>query len=226
MTGYGILGSAFPDQAAYVEGLWTGSVKLNDAANLAMWEKLRILAQDMIEPGATGITGDGAPGRFATGEVAALSGFTWLAPAIEAAQPAFEWDFITFPGSDNADDNKYVFGKYDQGWTIAANTPNKDAALAYLAEFSEPANYQAFVTAVGAIPTQAGATLDTKLGQAISASLPNFRIGWERYWVAPKGAGEFAFPYASFFTPFGTFETAQQAADAAQADLDAGLTSQ
>ena len=27
VTGYGILGSAFPDQAAYVEGLWTGSVK-------------------------------------------------------------------------------------------------------------------------------------------------------------------------------------------------------
>ena len=60
------------------------------------------------------------------------SGFTWLAPAIEAAKPTFEWAFITFPGSDTADDNKYVFGKYDQGWAIAANTPNKDAALAYL----------------------------------------------------------------------------------------------
>ncbi len=132
VTGYGILGSSFPDQAAYVEGLWTGTIKYNDAANLEMWEKLQVLAQDMIEPGASGIAADGAPGRFATGEVATLSGFTWLAPAIEAAQPSFDWDFITFPGSDNADDNKYVFGKYDQGWTINANTPNKDAALAYL----------------------------------------------------------------------------------------------
>jgi raffinose/stachyose/melibiose transport system substrate-binding protein len=225
VTGYGILGSAFPDQAAYVEGLWTGKVKLNDTANVEMWDKLRVLAQDMIEPGASGITGDGAPGRFATGEVAALSGFTWLAPAIEAAQPTFDWDFITFPGSDTAADNKYVFGKYDQGWTIAANTPNKEAALAYLSEFSEPANYQAFVTAVGAIPTQPGAALDTKLGKAIAGSLPNFRIGWERYWIAPKGAGQFATPFASFFTPFGTFDTAKQAADAAQADLDAGLSS-
>lgn len=225
VTGYGILGSSFPDQAAYVEGLWTGTIKYNDAANLEMWRKLQVLAQDMIEPGASGIPADGAPGRFATGEVATLSGFTWLAPAIEAAQPSFDWDFITFPASDNVDDNKYVFGKYDQGWTINANTPNKDAALAYLSEFSDPATYQEFVTAVGAIPTQPTATLDTKLGQAIAPSLENFRIGWERYWIAPKGSGEFAFPYATFLQPFGTFATAEEAANAAQADLQAGLDS-
>jgi raffinose/stachyose/melibiose transport system substrate-binding protein len=223
VTGYGILGSAYPDQAALVEGLWSGSIKWNDATSLAMWEKLQILAADMIEPGATGIAADGAPGRFATGEVATLSGFTWLAPAIEAAQPAFKWTFIAFPGSDTAADNKYVFGKYDQGWTIAADTPNKDAALAYLSEFSDPATYQEFVTAVGAIPTQPGAKLDTALGRAIAPSLGDFRIGWERYWIPPTGAGEHAFPYASFFKPFGEFDTAQQAADAAQKDLQAGL---
>jgi raffinose/stachyose/melibiose transport system substrate-binding protein len=223
VTGYGILGSAYPDQAALVEGLWTGGIKWNDAKSLEMWDKLKVLATDMIESGASGIAADGAPGRFATGEVATLSGFTWLAPAIEAAEPSFKWTFIAFPGSDTADDNKYVFGKYDQGWTIAANTPNKEASLAYLAEFSDPANYQAFVTAVGAIPTQPGATLDTALGRAIAPSLENFRIGWERYWIPPKGAGEFAFPYASFFKPFGEFDSAQQAADAAQKDLQAGL---
>jgi len=223
VTGYGILGSAYPDQAALVEGLWTGSIKWNDPTSLAMWDKLRILATDMIESGATGIPADGAPGRFASGEVATLSGFTWLAPAIEAAQPSFKWTFIAFPGSDTAADNKYVFGKYDQGWTVAADTPNKDAALAYLSEFSEPTTYQKFVTAVGAIPTQPGATLDTALGRAIAPSLGDFRIGWERYWIPPTGAGQFAFPYASFFKPFGEFVTAQQAADAAQKDLQAGL---
>lgn len=225
VTGYGIVGSSFPDQAAYVEGLWTGSIKYNDAKDLEMWKKLQILAHDMIEPGATGIAADGAPGRFAGGNVATLSGFTWLAPAIEAAKPAFAWDFITFPASDTVDDNKYVFGKYDQGWTIAANTPNKEASLAYLAEFSDPANYQKFVTAVGAIPTQPTATLDTQLGKAISPFLQNFRIGWERYWITPKGAGDFASPFATFFKPFGTFTTADEAANKAQADLQAGLDS-
>ena len=61
------------------------------------------------------------------------------------------------------------------------------------------------------------------LGKAIAPSLENFRIGWERYWIAPQGAGQFATPFATFFKPFGEFDTAQQAADAAQADLQAGL---
>jgi raffinose/stachyose/melibiose transport system substrate-binding protein len=75
-----------------------------------------------------------------------FTGGTWYAAAIEAAEPAFEWGYIPFPGSDNAANNKYMFGKYDMVWAVAAgNAPNKDAALAYLAEFSEPANYQAFV---------------------------------------------------------------------------------
>ena len=29
-------------------------------------------------------------------------GGTWYGPAIEAAEPAFEWGYIPFPGSDNA----------------------------------------------------------------------------------------------------------------------------
>jgi raffinose/stachyose/melibiose transport system substrate-binding protein len=225
VTGYGIVGNAFPDAAAYVQGLWEGTVRFDDEANLAMWEQLRILAQQMIESGATGIPADGAPGRFATGEVAMLSGFTWLAPAIEAAQPAFEWQWIPFPASDDPAQNGQVFGKYDQGWAINANSPNQDAAIAYLSEFSDPAAYQEFVTAVGHIPTQPTATLDTQLGREIAPFLDQFRIGYELEWVAPTGAGQYAFPYASFFTPFGTFATAQEAADAAQADLQAGLES-
>lgn len=225
VTGYGLLGSAFPDQAALTEGLWTGSIKYNDAQFLELWKKFQVLAQDMIKEGASGIPADGAPGDFAAGNAAMVSGFTWLAPAIEAAEPEFDWGFINFPGSDIADDNKYVFGKYDQGWTIAANTPSKDAALLYLSEFSDPARYQEFVTAVGAIPTQPTATLDTTLGNEIADDLANFRIGWELYWVAPKGAGDHALPYASFFSPFGDYDDPQALADKAQADLEAGLNS-
>jgi hypothetical protein len=80
---------------------------------------------------------------------------------LEDAEPGFEWTYIPFPGSDNAEDNQYLFGKYDQGWAIAANTPNPAGALAYLAAFSEPDNYHEFVNAVGFLPTQPTATLDT-----------------------------------------------------------------
>ena len=220
---YGLIGSEFPDQAAYVQGLWTGTIKFNDAKSLDMWTKMKTYAQDMMEPGASGIANDAAPGRFASGAVAMYPGGIWNAPAIDTAGPEFKWGYIPFPGSDNADDNKYMFGKYDQGWAVAANTPHKDAAMQYLADFSAPDNYQAFANAVGFIPTQPTATLNTDIGQEIAPYLANFRVGYEQYWVTPTGAGQFAFPYATFFAPFGTFNTPQEAADKAQADLQAGL---
>jgi raffinose/stachyose/melibiose transport system substrate-binding protein len=220
---YGLTGSLYPDQEALVEGLWTGSITWNDAKAIEMWEKMKVYAQDMMESGASGIAGDAAPGRFASGAVAMFPGGTWYASAIEASEPSFEWGYIPFPGSDNADDNKYLFGKYDQGWAVAAKTANKDAALLYLSEFSDPANYQAFANAVGFIPTQPTATLDTQIGQEVAPYLANFRVGYEQYWVAPKGAGQYANPFASYFTPFGTFDAPQELADKVQADLQSGL---
>ena len=220
---YGLTGSIYPDQAALVEGLWTGTIKWNDAKSLEMWEKMKVYAQDMMEAGASGIAGDAAPGRFASGAVAMFPGGTWYASAIETAEPAFEWGYIPFPGSDNPEDNKYLFGKYDQGWAIAEKTANKEAAILYLTEFSDPANYQAFANAVGFIPTQPSATLDTKIGAETAAYLANFRVGYEQYWVAPKGAGQYANPFASYFKPFGTYDDAQTLADKVQADLQSGL---
>src|SRR4029079_16605891 len=113
-----------------------------------------------------------------------------------------------------------MFGKYDQGWAIAADSPNKEAAIAYLTDFSDPANYQAFVTAVGPIPTQPGAVLDTKIGQELAPYLPNFKVGFELLWTTPKGAGQFAVaPEVNLFQPFGTFDDPAAAAAQAQADL-------
>ncbi len=220
---YGLIGAEYPDQAALVQGLWTGTIKWNDATSLDMWTKMQIYARDMMEEGASGIAGDAAPGRFASGAVAMFPGGSWYAPAIDTAQPAFKWGYIPFPGSDNADNNKYMFGKYDQGWVIAANTPNKDAALLYLKEFSDPANYQAFVDAVGFIPTQPGATLHTQIGTELAPYLANFRVGYEQYFVAPKGAGQWANPWASYFKPFGQWDDPKKIADQAQSDLQAGL---
>ncbi len=220
---YGLTGALYPDQAALVEGLWTGTMKWNDDKAMQMWNEMKIYAQDMMELGASGIAGDAAPGRFASGAVAMFPGGTWYASAIEAAEPSFEWGYIPFPGSENAADNKYLFGKYDQGWVIAAKTPNKEAALQYLSEFSDPANYQKFANAVGFIPTQPTATLDTQIGKEVAPYLTSFRVGLEQYWVAPKGAGEYANPWASYFKPFGTYDDPKELADKVQADLQSGL---
>jgi raffinose/stachyose/melibiose transport system substrate-binding protein len=224
---YGLAGATYPDQAALVQGLWEGTIKYTDQAFVDMLAKYQIYDRDMMESGASGLAGDAAPGRFASGQVAMFPGGTWYAPAIAAASPTFQWGYIPFPGSDTADNNKYMFGKYDQGWAIAANTPNKDAAVAYLAEFSDPANYQAFVTAVGAIPTQPGAKMESPIGADLEQYLANFRVGFELYWNAPKGAGQYASPIqANMFKPFGTFDDPAAAAAQAQSDLDSGLNAQ
>ncbi len=220
---YGLTGALYPDQAALVEGLWKGTVKWNDAKALDMWQRMKIYTQNMMEAGASGIAGDAAPGRFASGAVAMFPGGTWYASAIDAAQPSFKWGYIPFPGSDKADDNKYLFGKYDQGWAIAAKTANKDAAIKYLTEFSDPANYQAFANKVGFIPTQPTAKLETAIGTEVAPYLANFRVGFEQYWIAPKGSGQYANPWASYFKPFGEYDDAQTLADKVQADLQSGL---
>jgi raffinose/stachyose/melibiose transport system substrate-binding protein len=220
---YGLIGALYPDQEALVEGLWTGSIKWNDPEAMEMWEKMQVYAQDMMEEGASGIAGDAAPGRFASGAVAMFPGGSWYAAAIETSEPAFEWGYIPFPGSDDPADNQYLFGKYDQGWVIAENSPNKETGLMYLEEFSEPENYEAFVNTVGFFPTQPDVVLDTKIGLEVAPYMDNFRVGYEQYWVAPKGAGQYANPWASYFEPFGTYDDAQALADKAQADLQSGL---
>jgi raffinose/stachyose/melibiose transport system substrate-binding protein len=221
--GYGILLSAYPDQAALVQGLWSGKIKWNDAKSLDMWKKMQVFARDMIEPGASGVSYDSAPGRFASGAAAMLPAGSWDASNIEAADPNFKFGYFPMPGSDNPADNKYLGGKYDVGWVVNAKTAKKDAALKWLAFFSDPENYQAYVNAVSIIPTEPTAKLGNAIGKEVAPYLANFRLGYELLWVGPKGAGQWAQPNASFFKPFNQFDDAKKLADQAQADLDSGL---
>ena len=224
---YGLLGSFYPDQEALVEGLWTGGIKWNDENTLELWRRYQIYANDMLESGVTGLAHDAAIVRYAAGDVAFAPTGVWQAPALEGAEPSFEWTYIPFPGSDNAEDNQYLFGKYDQGWAIAADTPNKDASIAYLTAFSEPDNYEAFANAVGFLPTQPTATLNSTLGEAVAPLLANYRVGYEQWWTGPSGSGQWSNggQGASWFAPFNEWTDATELANQAQADLDAGLDS-
>jgi raffinose/stachyose/melibiose transport system substrate-binding protein len=222
---YGLLGAAFPDQEGLVEGLWTGDVKWNEGAGLELMEKFQVFATDMLESGVTGLGHNEATARYAGGDVAFMPTGVWQAPVLEEAAPDFDWTYVPFPGSDNAADNQYLFGKYDLSFMIAADTPNPDVAKAYMAGLSDPDNYQKFVDAVGFLPTQPTATLNSKLGQAVAPLLGNYRVGFEQYWVGPTGAGQWsnASQAASWFAPFNEWADAASLANQAQADLDAGL---
>ena len=220
---YGLLGSMYPDQAGLMEGLWTGDIKWTDDHAVEMLSRMQIYASEMLEDGVTGLGHDAAPERFKAGDVAMMPTGVWQAPALDNAD--FDWTYIPFPGSDNPEDNQYLFGKYDQGWAIAANTPHPEASLAYLEAFSEPDNYQAFANAVGFIPTQPTAELNTKLGAEVAPYLANYRVGLEQYWVPPTGVGQWAGAWqgAAWFQPFNEWTDPVALAEQAQADFDAGL---
>jgi raffinose/stachyose/melibiose transport system substrate-binding protein len=224
---YGLLGASYPDQEALVEGLWTGDIKWTDDEAVAMLERFQYYATEMLADDVTGLGHDAAPSRFAAGDVGFMPTGTWQATAVEDAGGGFDWTYIPFPGSENAADNQFLFGKYDQGWAIAANSPNQEAAIAYLTAFSEPGNYNAFANAVSFIPTQPTASLDNKLGTEVAPYLETFRVGFEQYWVQPTGAGQWAnaSQAAAWFAPFNEWEDAAELATQAQADLQAGLDS-
>ena len=224
---YGLLGAFFPDQEGLVEGLWTGSIKWNDDTTLELWRRYQIYATELLEPGVTGISHDAGPARFAAGDVAFMPTGVWQGPAVESAAPEFDWTYVPFPGSDDPADNQYLFGKYDMSWMVAENAENKELALAYVAALSDPAEYQTFVDAVGFLPTQPTATLDSQLGRAVAPLLANYRVGFEQYWVQPTGAGQWAngSQGAAWFAPFNEWTDAVELANQAQADLEAGLGS-
>lgn len=221
---YGLLGALYPDQQALVEGLYTGAVKWDDADTAVLWDRYKVYAQDMLESGTTGLQHDAATFRYAAGDVAFLPTGAWQAPNLDG-EAAFAWSYVPFPGSDSAAENELLFGKYDQGWSIAANSPNVDVAKAYVEAFSDPATYQEFVDVTGFIPTQDTATLNTTLGQSLASYLGNYRVGFEQFWVDPAGAGQWAngSQGASWFQPFNEWDDAAALATQAQIDLQAAL---
>jgi raffinose/stachyose/melibiose transport system substrate-binding protein len=66
------------------------------------------------------------------------------------------------------------------------------------------------------------------LGQAVAPLLDSYQVGFEQYWVPPKGAGQWADAWqaSAWFAPFNEWTDAKELADQAQADLEAGLTSE
>ncbi|MDF1597772.1 MAG: extracellular solute-binding protein, partial [Acidimicrobiia bacterium] len=223
----GLLGSIFPDQAALAEGLWAGDIKWNEGKGLEAIEKFQVFATEMLESGVTGLSHDEATARYAGGDVAFMPTGMWQAPNLENLAPTFDWTYVPFPGSDNVADNQYLWGKYDMSWMVASDTPHPDVAKAYLAALSDTTEYQAYLDAVGFLPTQPTASLNSKLGDAVADLVPAYRVGLEQYWVSPSGVGQWADgrQAASWFAPFNEWTDSTELANQIQADLDAGLGS-
>lgn len=220
---YGLLGAMYPDQQGLVEDLWTGAAAWDDAKGLDLFNRYATFA-DLLDDESAGLGGDAAASRFAVGDVAYGPMGGWNAWAVEDAE--FEWEYIPFPGSDDAAENQTFFGKNDMTLGVAADTDVADIAMAYLAAFSEPENYNAFANATNYLPTQPTAALESRFGASIAPIMQagNFAVGFEQFWVGPAGAGQWANgSFASLWMYNGDFTDPVNAAETAQADLAAGL---
>jgi raffinose/stachyose/melibiose transport system substrate-binding protein len=227
VAGWGIEQAIFPDSEALLESLWNDKVKFNDEKSMQVWTRMQQML-GFMESGVTGIDNTAAPGRFASGKVAMYPAGTWDASNIKLANPDLKFGYFPTPGSDNPEDNKSLGGKFDASLSVASNAPNKDAALKWLEFFSQPENYNAYVNAVGILPTQPTAKLTSEFATELQPFLKNFHTHISVLFVSPKGLGKYVGgPFsAANFAPYGDFDDATKLANQVQADWETAKKSQ
>jgi raffinose/stachyose/melibiose transport system substrate-binding protein len=220
----GIVSGLYPSadaEQALMDGLWDGSLKLNEGTQLQVLERTQKVFEATLRNFA-GAGYDTMPASFAGGEFAMLPDGTWNHTTIlDAVGDGFDVGFFPMPGGDSAEDNASLNGKVELMLGVSATSKNQEAALAWLDFFSQKDNYAKFVTAAGWAPAQADIPTDDFLN-SIAPYTADFRPLWETFWIPNNNAGEEAvnpFNYPAV-APLGA-DTAGQAADAAQAAWEA-----
>ncbi|MDN6428858.1 MAG: extracellular solute-binding protein [Propionibacterium sp.] len=222
----GNVASSFPtleDKQQLAEDLWTQKTTLTDDATKSVLTRTQKVFENAQEH-FSGAGYDDMPAAFARGDFAMLADGTWNQPTIDkAVNGAFEYGYIPFPGSDTAADNSLLNGKIELQLSVASNSKNQDAALAWLDFFSDPANYKTFVDGAGYSPAQPDIESSDFLN-SISEYTKTYQPAWDQVWIANNKAGEdavYPFNYPAL-APLGT-QSADEAAQAAQTAWAAGF---
>lgn len=222
----GMVSGLYPSadaQQQLMDGLWNNSIKLTEGPQLAVLER----TQAVFDATARNFAGSGyddQPAGFAKGDFAMLPDGTWNHTTIlGAVDGAFEVGFFPMPGGDSAADNAYLNGKVELMLGVSATSKNREAALAWLDFFSEPANYTGFVSTAGYAAAQPGIEQGEFLN-SIATYTAEFRPLWEAFWIPNNKAGDAAaypFNYPGL-APLGS-GTAAEAAQAAQDSWEAAF---
>ena len=215
----GIMSTIYPDMTVLDKGLWTGAIKFTDPKSVAVFARSQQIFQNMLT-GFMGIDYIGAVSQFAAGRAAMYPAGTWDGPAIETANPSLSFGYFQTPGSDMPADNSRFSGKYDLAWLVANHSQNKDAALKWLAFFSQPAMYAKYVNAVGIIPSQPGITLTDPLVRALAPAAANLKLAPDQVLHTPNNVGKYGgfFTGVVFLAPAGPISTPASLAAKAQTD--------
>lgn len=186
------LQSSLLDQQAVIQGLWTGKVKFTDPQMVEVLTRMQKIMQ-YTQDNFTGLDYNTAGSYFSSGKVAMVPDGTWQAPTFAQANPALKFGYFPTPGSDTASKNTQLAGKYDLAWVVNAKTSadKRDAALKWLAFFSQPENYAKYVNGVGILPVQSNVNLQDSFLKEIAPSVKNFKLAWDQLTVGKQSTGQY-----------------------------------
>ncbi|ACQ78697.1 extracellular solute-binding protein family 1 [Beutenbergia cavernae DSM 12333] len=224
---YGLVQSLFPDSAALDQGLWEGDVQLTDPEVVTLMERLATIYAHTY-PQWEGIDYSSVPARFAAGDAAMMPDGGWSIPAIQEADPDFEFGYFPLPGSDNAADNDTIAGKLEFSLSIPTSSDNQELAMEWLALYSDPEVYSDFIVASGFGTAQPDVELGPVL-QGVQQYLPEggFTPSWDQVfhgnrYAGPLAANPFAFDNVA---PVGTYTDMAELTARMNDDWQVGLDS-
>ncbi len=222
---YGLIGSYYPEDAdkqALLESLWDGSVDLTTGVPLEIMERLQVI-YDNSSANSPGISIVESFGAFANNEFAMLFDGSWDQKTIgDVVGDKFEFGMFPMPGSDDAENNRFLNGKLELQMCAVSGSENTDAALKWLEFFSQPEQYATFVELSGFAPSQPNIVTNDAFLDSISAYTEEFSLFWEAVFIAPQELapeGGVGFAY-TLLSPLGS-STPAEAAAAAQAAWEA-----
>ncbi|WP_199617515.1 ABC transporter substrate-binding protein [Paenibacillus alkalitolerans] len=218
----GLSASVHKDQAAFIEGLWRGTTKFTDPAQIEILGKAQFLMENAIDA-FMGVDYGSLPSLFVSGQVAMIADGTWNAPTLKSLDPNLEFGYFPIPGSNDASQNNSLAGKYDMSWVVLEKAKNKDAALKWLAMQSEPEHYAEFVKASGFLPN-ADVTVEDPFINEIKPYLSSFKLAWDQLFINRANAGEHVSGssiHAEFLAPAGPVKTPEELAELSQSEWDA-----
>lgn len=190
MVAGGFLQAIEPDVEGLDKKLWAGEVKFTDPLFTEVLTKYQQML-NYTEKDFMGVDYASVVGRFASGKAAMLPDGIWNASAIEKANPDMKFGYFPMPASDKPENNQTFFGKYDMSLLVAAKSPNKEAAIKYLAFISQPEMYSEFINTAGLLATQPNVTFTNAFLQEMAPAVSGMQLSMENIWQAPQGSGDY-----------------------------------
>ena len=138
--------------------LENGSVKWTDPNWVTAMNEEKTIGQ-YLEPNYTGVPWEAMPGDFAKGQGAMLLDGSWDLASIQQANPKLQVGYFPLPFSNTAADNQ-AYAQDDLTFSVLNSSPNKAAAMKWLAFYSSPSVYAQYVKITGISPSQSGGTFN------------------------------------------------------------------